>query len=126
MTMSERTAPIATSDTRTPLGPFTSRSGPTRTVCQKQLFQASNELTNPETVVQIRPFDRICMRSFHQDYVIEFRFSTIALINRVGTKRYFFNALVFVIRFGKIDETNNIEKLEITYETEQEIFVTLV
>ena len=64
------------------------------------------------------------MRSFHQDYVIEFRFSTIALINRVGTKRYFFNALVFVIRFGEIDETNNIEKLEITYETEQEIFVT--
>ena len=126
MTMSERTAPIATSDTRTPLGPFTSRSGPNTHRMSEALFQASNELTNPETVVQIRPFDRICMRSFHQDYVIEFRFSTIALINRVGTKRYFFNALVFVIRFGKIDETNNIEKLEITYETEQEIFVTLV
>ena len=64
------------------------------------------------------------MRRFHQDYVIEFRFSTIALINRVGTKRYFFDALIFVIRFGEIDETNNTEKLEITYETEQEIFVT--
>ena len=66
------------------------------------------------------------MRSFHQDYVIEFRFSTIALINRVGTKRYFFKRWYSLFASGKIDETNNIEKLEITYETEQEIFVTLV
>ena len=100
--------------------------GLTRTVCQKQLFQASNELTNPETVVQIRPFDRICMRSFHKDYVVEFRFSTITLISGVNTKRYFFNPLVLIIRFGEISKTDNIKKLEITYETKQEIFVTLV
>ena len=66
------------------------------------------------------------MRSFHQDYVIEFRFSTIALINRVSTKRYFFNPLVLIIRFGEISKTDNIKKLKITYETKQEIFVTLV